>query len=359
MRFRRVLALFAVLCAWSPARAELPETPPSNLPDYRVLLQTIARDFVIPRYVALADATRAQSEAWQEFCISDRKGETFAALKDAYQGAADAWSGVELVRYGPISENFRNERMAHWPERNNAVARGLGPLLARTGSDDLSPDRIAQMSVAVQGLTALERLLYEKDSQSLMLASGQAAVRRCAVGQGIAANLARIAAEVLAGWRGDRGVPVQFDGMDAAALRAAVTRFSTDLLTMLQVMRDQKVEAVLGKSIETPRPLLAEGWRSGRSVRAILINLDAVQALTGLMVGPDVDGHDSMFAAIDATRDIANGLPPDFGRLAGDAKERFRVVLLRDSLRGLHELGSVVVPVSLGITVGFNSLDGD
>ena len=66
------------------------------------------------------------------FCAAT-SADGMAKLRDAYHGAADAWSSIEMIHYGPIAEDFRGERLSFWPERKNAVEKALKNILAKPG----------------------------------------------------------------------------------------------------------------------------------------------------------------------------------------------------------------------------------
>jgi predicted lipoprotein len=323
--------------------------------DHKAVVLRVARDYIVPRYATLADAAENQTAAWARFCASpDVEG--FGGLQAAFQRTADAWSGIEFVLYGPIGTGFRFERMAHWPERNNAVSRGLAGLLAR--SDDLTPERFAGTSAATQGLTALERLLYEPSSRQALLPGDGAAKRRCVVGAAIAAGLATRSRDVVREWRAADGPTAKLEAGDAAIVDEALTRIATDEITSLEIILDKKLAAVMGKRMEETRPTLAEGWRSGRSMRAIALNLESDAALTVILFGSDKRGE-SLLDALRTAQRLAEGLPPDIGKLAADPKQRSRLVLLRDAVRSARDLAEMTLPDALGVTIGFNSRDGD
>src|SRR3712207_5957402 len=104
MRLVAGIAFLFALAAGAPAGAV----------DYRETALRTARNFALPRYEALAAATAAQAQAWTGFCKA-RPPRDPAALDTAFGAAADAWARVEFVRYGPVGDQFRFERMAHWP----------------------------------------------------------------------------------------------------------------------------------------------------------------------------------------------------------------------------------------------------
>jgi predicted lipoprotein len=68
------------------------------------------------------------------------------------------------------------------------------------------PETLQRDSVAAQGLTALERLLYEDNSEQLLKAAGPAGEWRTQVGLGIARNMSSIADDVVAEWTAPDGV---------------------------------------------------------------------------------------------------------------------------------------------------------
>ncbi|MBZ6078754.1 imelysin family protein [Microvirga puerhi] len=317
-----------------------------------------ARDFVIPRYETLAQATKAELEAWTRFCAAP-KADEIGALKDSYQKAADAWSGIEFVLYGPISTDFRFERMAHWPERKNAIGRGLSNVLARKGSEDLTPGRFAQTSAAVQGFSALERLLYEPNAATAFTNGSEEATRRCGVAVAIAGNLARTSTQVLDEWTRPDGALAALEKGDDAKIEEAATRLSTDYLGLFDIVDDQKLGAVMGDSVDNVKPTLAESWRSGRSMRAIAINLEAAEALGRILVDPSTDEGNSLGYALRTARGMAETAPADIGKAAADPKERRNLILLRDAVHSLRETAQNAVTTALGISLGFNSRDGD
>src|SRR5690349_412343 len=158
------------------------------------MLGRLVERFIVPHYQALSLTAEAQEKAWSEFCAKpDEMG--FDTLQRAYLATADSWSQIEFLRYGPIGDEFRAERLSYWPERKNATAKALAELLQKDGVADLAPGAFFKNSVAIQGLPALERLLFDDKAQTEML-SGERKARRCAVGQAIAWNVLMIAHDV-------------------------------------------------------------------------------------------------------------------------------------------------------------------
>lgn len=343
---KRLAAAFGFLLA-------LAASFPAGASDHREAALRAAREFVLPRYEALAETTAAQAAAWDNACKEGPPRDP-STLDAAFQAAADAWARVEFLRYGPIGEDFRFERMAHWPERRNAVSRALSSLIARPDAEALSSERFQETSVAGQGFSALERLLFEDETRRAFRSNA----RLCQVGRAIAHALEATSREVAEEWR-QKTLP-QLEQAEDARAREAVTRLVTDLLTALEVVEDFKLIGPLGPSIDAARPTSAEMWRSGRSTRAIHLNLEAAGALSRVLLGPDpADEGKSALVAIEAAASIAENAPQNLGEAVSDPRKRKQVILLRDALSSARTLAAAGLPLSLEITTGFNSLDGD
>ena len=348
----RFAAFACLVVLASPLSAQEAVTPQSNV-DHRLVALRIAEEFAEPRYEVLLARMQAQQDAWTAFCEAEPSEAVFGQLTEHFANAVNAWSGVELLRYGPVSEGYRYERIAYWPERKNDVARSLARLLSQT--DSPSMDTMPQKSVAVQGLSALERLLYDDGARAaLFVAGGAGQKRRCEAGMAISGNLATMAREIVEGW------PKLKETLraDAGLARQAVTRFATDLLTVYQVTGDLKLDAVMGKTPGEAKPKAAQWWRSGLSSQTLAINLQAAADLSWIVLGPGDEGV-SVVGAIETAQRLAEGLPLPLSEMATDEVQRPKLNLLRDAVRGARDLSAAHVPPALGITVGFNSLDGD
>ncbi|WP_230531505.1 imelysin family protein [Microvirga roseola] len=324
--------------------------------DYRETALRTARGFVVPRYEELAEETAKQAQAWDAYCKSPPPRDP-ASLDKAFGKAADAWAKIEFLRYGPIGESFRFERMAHWPERRNAVSRALSNLIGRPDAEVFSPERFGETSVAGQGLSALERLLFEDETRSALRSGAASAERLCRIGQAIADGLASTSRDVAQKWRSET-LPM-LESADEPRAREAVTRFATELLTGSEVTEDLKLAGPLGKNIDAARPTLAEMWRSGRAARAIRLNLESAHDLAKALLGAQPGEGAGALDSIAAAGSIAANVPDDLGEAAADPRRRPQVVLLRDAVSSAREITAATLPPALGITTGFNSLDGD
>ena len=310
--------------------------------DLRPLARRLADEVVGVAYRDFAAAARRNAAAWASECGAAKPSRD--GLAAHHLAVARAWWRVEPVRFGPVAEDFRAERIDFWPERRNATARGLAELLDPAAPEPTA-DTLRSGSAAVQGLPAEERLLFD--------GHGGLGRRDCAVGRAISANLAAMAGDIEEGWR---GVGTRA-GADEAFARELVTRLVTDALTGFTTLIDVKL-AALGRTAAAARPEALEGRRAGAEREALLAPLEGMADLVAVLVDGREEGA-TVVATLDTARSVAAGLPARIGPLLADPRERSRVVLLRDALRSAQDAAIADLPALVGTTVGFNSRDGD
>ena len=330
----------------------------------RIALE-VSDDFIIPAYRRLVESAAAQADVWMGFA-SDRANGDVDSLRAAYQDSCDAWARAQIIRTGPIVLFLRYERFAFWPDARNGTQRALDALIDSDDPNDLLPESLATNYVAGQGLTALERLLYEGDDPAAALtAQTEEAERRTNVGLALARNLNVIANEVLTDWTIEGGVRDMIaaghgwnnlfaDGEEAARL------LLTDLVGAFRLMHDVKLLPVLGETIDVARPRMAEAWRSERANRDLSLNLEASRAMNNVFAQ---HLNEMRRAALEESFDISaaaiNALVEDLGEAAADPERRASVEAARDAIKATQLLIVDILPTDLGITLGFNALDGD
>lgn len=358
-RPHRSAALAAALLASSLTLAGQPAAAAPTF-DAVVLLE----GWLLPRYDALVTTTAAQKDAWNTFCAA-AGAEGIATLKTAYGKTADAWNAVEFVTLGPISLNLSADRFSFFPDRRNAISRGMAEMIDDTDAGRLAPERFAQTSAAVQGLPALERLLFDAGADAALVAGPEAA-RRCAYGVAIATNLADIAAQVRTAW-GDRskgllaaivsgkGDPALFP--DVGALPGMLL---TDLSGAYQRVTDTKIMPVLGSGPDAAKPKLADGWRSGRSGRIVTNMIVSADALLKA-VSDQMPSRPQWVVGrvVKAADKAAESFPADLGAAAQTTDG---VAVIHKAIKDFKDAQiAVYKPVAsyFVISLGFNALDGD
>ena len=86
-------------------------------------------------------------------------------------------------------EGGRRERLSFWPDPRGFVSRQLRLILVNKDEAVVQPGAIAKQSVAVQGLSALEALMTDKE---FPLGPGEPSHYRCELAEAIATNVASV-----------------------------------------------------------------------------------------------------------------------------------------------------------------------
>lgn len=160
--------------------------------------------FIVPRIDRLAKAASDLASSVGRVCESGGDTAVREAARGAFGETVRAWAGLDFVRFGPVARDHRLERIFFWPDPRGFASRQLNGLLVAKKPELLAPGALAKQSVAVQGLTALEILLFD-DKAPLGTGTDDAARYRCDLARAIAANIAAVSQELASGWEGADG----------------------------------------------------------------------------------------------------------------------------------------------------------
>jgi uncharacterized protein len=383
IRITHALCCVLLLGTAAPACAQpWPDTAASTDigPDWRDLNRAMVDGHIIPRYGVLARATSRLDAQVHSLCTGPTET-GLALVREGFATTLDAWNGIAHIRFGPVESEQRYFRFQLWPDPRGTGQRQVRQLLADQDSARLDPDAFAKDSVAVQGLTALEMLLYpEAEIGPADFAAQGGAGYRCRFALAIADNLAAMAAATLADWtQGQR--PYRLNLLEpgpasGAAPDGGQARFADDravsaellkaLNTGVQVVHQIKLAGPLGASDQAANPHKAESWRSRRSLANVCTNLRALEHLyaTGfaqrLGTPPESVGIDHGLALTSAAAVGACLSQP--GTLLDESQtpdQRKALEDLRDLAFALQTRTGRGLAEALELMLGFNSLDGD
>ncbi len=326
--------------------------------------------FVVPHVEALKASTARLASSVGAVCELGATDAARRAARDAYAETVRAWAGLDFVRFGPITRAHRLERILFWPDPRATTSRQLAAILAARKPELLTPGALAKQSVAVQGLTALEILLYD-DKAPLGTGTDDASAYRCGFARAIAENLSAIAADLSAEWAGQTGFrfkmiatgsdnPLYKDSSETA--RDVVKAIATGL----ELCRDRfllpELTALAATPPKRPRLPFDKADLMGTYLTASLVSLHELFDVTGL----------AAFLPADKPW-MAEFLPKSWKSLEQDSA---RLDSLRLTARGSEEhlhalrkmrfdlggIRSIIVrelAPNAEIDMGFNELDGD
>src|SRR5690606_32347522 len=208
---------------------------------------TLTDGYIAPATQGFAKAAAAMHTAMQQYCddkatSSAPRETTHAAspvIRQHFSDLVQAWARVEFLRFGPLVQDNRFERIFFWPDPRGTVQRRTQAALGARDRALLEAGALRTASVATQGLPSLEYALHG-GSQALLDATppssdaladtppadasqgGSAQTRpsaddalaardyRCAYAGAVAANIAMLATEVAQAWGSDGEMAKRF-----------------------------------------------------------------------------------------------------------------------------------------------------
>jgi predicted lipoprotein len=339
--------------------------------DYSAAVAATAKDAIIPGYQAFGETAKEMQTRLETLCKTPGD-DTLKNAQQQFTALTAAWARIQYVSFGPIFAHQRAFRIEYWPDKRNVVGRQLAEVLKKQDHAALEPERFATTTVGVQGLPALERMLFGDDALSEL--KGPGAAFRCGLFAAISANLETIARDVVAGWtEGDAAFLARIehpseDDEELPSGRDAAGRLLNDLLTATIAMRDMKLLAPLGTGLAKAKGQNAEYWRSGQSVAVLAANLEGWRAQffadqgLGALLAAQPDGKptaDELAAAVDQASSALQQVTLPLDKAVADPAQRKLVEAFAVQLIKMRDLLAGPVTIKLNIPVGFNALDGD
>ena len=351
------MTVFLFLCTQAHAEA-----------DHAGLAKAALENYIRPGYAQLSESAAALSGKVKALCEQP----SAAALKDAraaFAGEVEAWSKVEPLRFGPAAQEHRYERLFYWPDPKGLGLRQVRDALAKQDGTVTKPESLAAKSVALQGLPALEFLLYGEEAETLAKGGGDAAFR-CSFAASVAANVAAIAKAIDAGWSDDAPFTKSYlaPGPDDPFYRApkeVTLELFKAFTTGIESVRDQKMANTLGAKPEEARPQLAAFWRSGLSFSNMADNLAGVRDLFAKggfaqVVHQDSAGvEDSILFDLDHAIEVLRGFDKPIAEVVRSEDLRAKLEALRVSLKSAATTAGDAIARGAGLTFGFNAMDRD
>jgi predicted lipoprotein len=297
----------------------------------------VVQDHARPGYAGFATAARGLAAL--DTCDPE-------TLRPAFHATYDAWLAVAHLHLGPSEDEGRALAILFWPDPKRLGAKAQAALLAADPAS-LTPEAMAQQSVAARGLSGLERLLYPADDLP---------VDPCPLIQATADDLARMADDLAAAWGpyGETLLTAGQPGNDRFLTADEATQaLFTQLATGLEFIADRRIGRPLA-TLDKPRPDLAEAHASGRTLRNITLSL---QALRGLALSLNADSPKTA-TAFDHAITLAKALDPDIGRIS-DPEAWLKLEILEQAVRTARDTALAEIGPALGVELGFNAQDGD
>ncbi|MEE9446699.1 MAG: imelysin family protein [Arenicellales bacterium] len=329
----------------------------------------VADELLIPAYKDLSRSATELSAKTLRFCGAP-SDDGMIHVKTAYKQAFLNWEKIQYIRFGPIQTLMRDFRIQMWPDKKGKVGKHLNKLLA---DDDykakLAPDKFALGSVAVQGLSAFERLIYGYK----LAGDVPQNKRQCDVMQSIANNIEAISTGLLDEWVGEDDpyrqylIPPPEGNLYFESDQEISSKLLNSFYTELLVIGTQKLslplgEGKAGQKKTKPNPKRAEAWRSQLSLAAIQTNVESLFSLYKIGFEPRVKEdslNEAMYQAFESLLGMIKQTDQSIFSKVKDASASEHLLEMRMKVTGLRGLVSNRLSKALNIPLAFNGLDGD
>jgi predicted lipoprotein len=323
----------------------------------------ISQDFAQPSLKALTRSAEKLTREIGALCQSPDP----TKLNEARQTFADVvvdWGRASVLRFGPLAGGNRFERIFFWPDVRGVALRQVQQLLAEKDSGATSVEGLAGKSAALQGIPALEIALFGTGAD----ASGDDF--RCRHAQAIAANIADIARDALAGWQDGTAFADSFTqpGPDKNPYRSGEevdAEIVKALTTTVQFVRSAEILPPFGQDAAKANDRRAPLWRSGLTFRLITAQIDGARALLNHAGYEDRLPADQRFVVgsirfeLDHTISTLDGIAQPVEAAFRAEEPRGRISFANLALDHAGHLISEQLAAALGLSMGFNALDGD
>ena len=338
-------------------------------PSIKSWIATVLETVVIPSHKGFVSAAGDTANVAAELC-AEPGSETLEIARDRFAALVAAWSNVEVYRFGPARINNLHNRLFFWPDQRNRGLRQVQHLIAKEDVSAIDVANLKQKSVATQGLPALEFLLFGSGSETLAQTAGN---YRCRYARAVAQAIDGHAAALLAGWTAGEGhAKVMMTAGSGNPIYQTPEEAVHELLraatAQLEILRNLKLISMLGETPTKTKPNRAPFARSGLALSAMDGNIDAVLTLfanPGALVLPELvqDGYAaSLRFELDQVRSVLAKLNTD----QRDWQNLLEVPQVQEQLRYvIYPLAGAIrilqrdYASALGLTFGFNAMDGD
>lgn len=330
-------------------------------------VRMLVSGYIRPAFERFADNTELAHIAMADLCAKPGQGALDAA-RSAFEDSALSFARVEFLRTGPLVQDNRLERLLFWPDRRGIALRQVQAALAGRDESVTDAANMPAKSVGLQGYTALEYLLFGTGSDALTEEEGSF---RCRFAEAVAANMHSVAVELDDVWSDKEGYAASWTnpGADNPSFRNAEEVVS-ELLSIpaeaFEIIRDQRLQPIAPDENGKANPKSAPFWRSGLSLDFVASGLAGLRTyfdtagIAGLLPEDQAWQANSIefeFNNADATLQRLQSMP--IADILADADRAADLGYLVILTRSLQKLFGEQLTATLGLSVGFSSLDGD
>lgn len=289
LKLLAAIALLALITACATKEQNLIVTEPDHQSGFTPesqLVRSVLVENILPWHKSLEEDLISLHNQSQHFC-GEPSSSGLTILKDAWHQAMHSWSSLAAINFGPIDDTNAAWRFQFWPDPLNYVHRKFKSRL-KGYNEAISKDDLAAASIAIQGLSAMEYLLFDEVTQADRFYSSSSV--SCKVLKNTAYNLMIEGQKLNEAWQTHYQEAWLSSLNDENALekhKHYLEEILNGVLTNLILIKEKKLGAPLGlkassdlKSVKRKlKPKYLESWRSLSSLKHLQSNLKSIEAL--------------------------------------------------------------------------------
>lgn len=361
MRMAVIAAIAVCSLHWQPATAQ--QASPEIGAD---LGGRLASEVIQPIVADFSRSAELLSGSIDALCDGP-DARRLSNARERFAATVQAWGQLSILRFGPLVADNRFERIFFWPDARGVTLRQVQDMLARKDETALSPDGMKDKSVALQGLPALEFVLHGSGADELALQAGS---YRCRYGRAISANLSEIAAEIEEDWGATTDFAISFaqpsqDGNPYRSPQEVAGEIVKALGTGLQFISNAQIKPALGETFDDANGNRAPFRRADLTFALIRSQLEGMLKLLAGTGWRDAAEGDVATAADGIAFDLER-VGESIASIGSPAAEAFEIEqewgklhYVTVALGFANQTVGEKLAVALGLTMGFNALDGD
>ncbi|RYE07474.1 MAG: peptidase M75, Imelysin [Hyphomicrobiales bacterium] len=334
----------------------------------RAIIEGAIDGYIRPSFAQLAEESGSLETNIKALC-TEPSADALTLSQNQFRSTVIAFSRAEFLRIGPLGVGDQLERLLFWPDRKGIALRQVQAALAEQDPTAATAGTLANKSVAMQGLVALEYLLFGTGSEQLATADG---AYRCSYAAASATLIHGLAGTINAEWQdatpggaAGRLLNPQPGYDDYRTETEVLEKLAATLIHGTEAIRDQRVSPILSEAPGAPKPKSALFWRSGMTVPALAADFAGLHDFFVAAKYPEAIGADNEWVANGAAFEFQNAaraaaaITEPMEQAVADPKQLQALKYLVIITGSLDTLLGQNLAAALGLSVGFSTLDGD
>jgi hypothetical protein len=322
--------------------------------------------YIRPNTERFAEIAELQKQELDALCQNPDEDQ-LAQVKDSFDATVKAWARLEFLTFGPLVKDNRAERILFWPDRRGTGLKQVQAALARQDKDVLAAGTLYRKSVALQGLGALEYLLFGTGSQVLAQKTGD---YRCRFALSVATNIHNTAVAIYEGWDNQDGFAAvwQSAGPQNSRYRdekEAQSELVKTLAYGFEMVRDTRLKPITTQNKRAVSHKRGLFWRSNNTFLVVRGNIEGLRDFSSISRLGQILPRESQWIGGSIASEFVNiietidrlELPVEKAVYDNQHADVLRYLII--VTRSLQNLFGERLAGAIGLETGFSALDGD